>query len=243
MGNSKSFSNFMKTGRQLINMPTRAPSSVDNRGALTVAETPAARLLGESDQRLASAPGSFAARVNRGYALYQMSRHEEALGDFQKAYALARDSGQRALARYNEGNALFMLQRLEPALQAYRLGLMQNPADDDLRYNFIVTKRLLEAGKSAKQQDKKPQDGEGSPSGRPPEKKPEPSGAQEGQKEPKPDSGSDPSVDKQGTPLTPNGAISREDALRLLQAIADRERQLKPAQPAKIRGVRKEKDW
>lgn len=73
-------------------------------------------------------------------------------GNLQQAEALlqaaAADSLQtaenRAEAYYNLGNAQFVQQKLQDALQSYRRSLVLNPDDMEAKYNYALTKKLLE---------------------------------------------------------------------------------------------------
>ena len=73
-------------------------------------------------------------------------------GNLQQAEALlqaaAADSLQtaenRAEAYYNLGNAQFVQQKLQDALQSYRRSLVFNPNDMEAKYNYALTKKLLE---------------------------------------------------------------------------------------------------
>jgi hypothetical protein len=73
-------------------------------------------------------------------------------GNLQQAEALlqaaAADSLQtaenRAEAYYNLGNAQFVQQKLQDALQSYRRSLVLNPNDMEAKYNYALTKKLLE---------------------------------------------------------------------------------------------------
>ena len=73
-------------------------------------------------------------------------------GNLQQAEALlqaaAADSLQtaenRAEAFYNLGNAQFIQQKLQDALQSYRRSLVLNPNDMEAKYNYALTKKLLE---------------------------------------------------------------------------------------------------
>ena len=73
-------------------------------------------------------------------------------GNLQQAEALlqaaAADSLQtaenRAEAFYNLGNAQFIQQKLQEALQSYRRSLVLNPNDMEAKYNYALTKKLLE---------------------------------------------------------------------------------------------------
>lgn len=86
------------------------------------------------------------------YADPQSSEAKMSSGNLQQAEALlqaaAADSLQtaenRAEAYYNLGNAQFVQQKLQDALQSYRRSLVLNPDDMEAKYNYALTKKLLE---------------------------------------------------------------------------------------------------
>lgn len=88
---------------------------------------------------------SFEARYDLASALIRTERYEEAEQLLQQA---AQDSirteGERAEAYYNLGNAQFAQQKLQEALQSYRNSLLLNPDDQETKYNYAYTKKLLE---------------------------------------------------------------------------------------------------
>ena len=108
---------------------------------------------------------SFEARYDLANALIRMSMADTTAyadpnssaakmnsGNLQQAEALlqaaAADSLQtaenRAEAYYNLGNAQFVQQKLQEALQSYRRSLVLNPNDMEAKYNYALTKKLLE---------------------------------------------------------------------------------------------------
>ena len=108
---------------------------------------------------------SFEARYDLANALIRMSMADTTAyndpessaakmssGNLQQAEALlqaaAADSLQtaenRAEAFYNLGNAQFVQQKLQDALQSYRRSLVLNPNDMEAKYNYALTKKLLE---------------------------------------------------------------------------------------------------
>ena len=108
---------------------------------------------------------SFEARYDLANALIRMSMADTTAyadptssaakmnsGNLQQAEALlqaaAADSLQtvenRAEAFYNLGNAQFVQQKLQEALQSYRRSLVLNPNDMEAKYNYALTKKLLE---------------------------------------------------------------------------------------------------
>ena len=83
-------------------------------------------------------PQGSAANLSSGYI-------QQAEGLLQAAAADSlRSEADRAEAYYNLGNAQFVQQKLQEALRSYRRSLKLNPADMEAKYNYALTKKLLE---------------------------------------------------------------------------------------------------
>ena len=55
-----------------------------------------------------------------------------------------RTDAERATAYFNLGNSQFVQQKLQDALLSYRRSLRYNPDDMEAKYNYALTKKLLE---------------------------------------------------------------------------------------------------
>lgn len=106
----------------------------------------------EARYDLANALIRMAMADTMAYANPEGSAAKMSSGNLQQAEALlqaaAADSLQtaenRAEAYYNLGNAQFVQQKLQDALQSYRRSLVLNPDDMEAKYNYALTKKLLE---------------------------------------------------------------------------------------------------
>ena len=106
----------------------------------------------EARYDLANALIRMAMADTTAYANPEGSAAKMSSGNLQQAEALlqaaAADSLQtaenRAEAYYNLGNAQFVQQKLQEALQSYRRSLVLNPDDMEAKYNYALTKKLLE---------------------------------------------------------------------------------------------------
>ena len=106
----------------------------------------------EARYDLANALIRMAMADTTAYANPEGSAAKMSSGNLQQAEALlqaaAADSLQtaenRAEAYYNLGNAQFVQQKLQDALQSYRRSLVLNPDDMEAKYNYALTKKLLE---------------------------------------------------------------------------------------------------
>ena len=106
----------------------------------------------EARYDLANALIRMAMADTTAYANPEGSAAKMSSGNLQQAEALlqaaAADSLQtaenRAEAYYNLGNAQFVQQKLQEALLSYRRSLVLNPNDMEAKYNYALTKKLLE---------------------------------------------------------------------------------------------------
>ena len=92
-----------------------------------------------------AAPESFEARYNLGNALYKAERFDKAEQTMRQAAAdTLRTDDERAQAFYNLGNAQFKQQKYKEALESYKQSLRLNPSDQEAKYNYAYTKRLID---------------------------------------------------------------------------------------------------
>lgn len=95
---------------------------------------------------------SFEARYDLASAMIRTERYAEA-EELLKVAAVdsLRTEGERAEAFYNLGNAQFAQQKLQEALKSYRSSLILNPDDQEAKYNYAYTKKLLEQNQDQNQ--------------------------------------------------------------------------------------------
>lgn len=96
-------------------------------------------------------PQSSAAKMSQGFI-------SQAEGLLQAAAADSlRTAEERADAYYNLGNSQFIQQKLQEALKSYRQSLVLRPDDMEAKYNYALTKKLLEQ-QQQQQQDQQNND-------------------------------------------------------------------------------------
>ncbi len=92
-------------------------------------------------------PQSSAAKMSQGFI-------SQAEGLLQAAAADSlRTADERADAFYNLGNTQFVQQKLQDALKSYRQSLVLRPDDMEAKYNYALTKKLLEQQQQQNQQN------------------------------------------------------------------------------------------
>lgn len=117
--------------------------------------------IGRYEEALKAAPGQFEATYDLGNALYKAERFDRAEQTMMQAAADSlRSDTERAEAFYNLGNARFKQQKYKEALESYKQSLRLNPSDQEAKYNYAYTKRLIDedenggGGGGDKNQDK-----------------------------------------------------------------------------------------
>lgn len=161
------------------------------------------------------------ARFNGGAARYALGDHEGAESSFgaltEDLQAAGKDGVRGNDAYYNLGNALFRQKKLPEAAAAYRRCLMIEPNDEDCRHNLVLALRPQNNKQKPQDQDKKDK----------------------------------PKDDKKDQPPPPgqrpqSQGMSKEEAERILEAAAEREKENRKRQPMKGTGkdgAGAEDDW
>ncbi|RKU07913.1 hypothetical protein C6502_16260 [Candidatus Poribacteria bacterium] len=208
-------------------------------------------------------PEDAIARYNLGTALYKKKQFEKASDEFRRSLNAA-DSVHRAQGYYNLGNAQIQLNDIEGAIRSYKSALRLNPADLDAKHNLELALEKLqqeseqnrsESGEENKdqqeqdQQQRQNQDQQDSDEQEPnqqDQENPSESEQQQNQESSEQEATSEESSTQpeQGSTQQPV-EMSEEDAIRLLEAIKDNEKEIqkKILQKRFSRRQRSEKDW
>ncbi len=104
-------------------------------------------------------PDSDTLAYNLGNTLYRLGRYQDAAGQFGKI--LEKDStALSSQSVYNMGNSLFEMgranndqQMLNQALDAFKRSIINNPDDEDSKYNYELTRRLIQQQEQQQQHD------------------------------------------------------------------------------------------
>jgi Ca-activated chloride channel family protein len=205
--------------------------------------------LGDSTRPPRNAYGAF---YNGGNALYQQKKYEPAIDYYQRSYSA--DSVLTGKMLYNRGNALLKSGKAAEAVESYIQALQYLPDDKDARHNLEMA--VLEKQQQQKQQDQQKgnqgsqpyssKTGQQDPNGQKQQQKQDQK--QQDSKAQSPDSTmKDQKPDSSAVPLSGDELkqLSKEDAMRILQALEDREQQLqKERRKAQFRKLKRSgKDW
>ena len=208
-------------------------------------------------------PEDAISRYNLGTALYQKEQFEKASDEFRRSLDTA-DPGHQAQGYYNLGNAQVQLNDIEGAIRSYKSALRLNPADLDAKHNLELALEKLEQqsqqnrsesgdeDKDRQEQDQQQQnqDQQDRDKQEPDQQDREHSFESEQQQQNQ-ESSEQEAASEESSPQSEQGStqqpveMSEEDAIRLLEAIKDNEKEIqkKILQKRFSRRQRSEKDW
>lgn len=180
------------------------------------------------------------AGFNLGGALYKQGRFGEAAGEFSKATVSSEgDSLKQAEGFYNLGNSLVKEQKFEESIEAYINSLKLNPENIQAKYNLAWAQdQLKKQEEQQKQQDKDQEQQDDNKENK--DDQQEQNDQDQDKEQQNPDDQPQQDQKDQQPP------ISREDAKRLLDAMAAREKETQEkvqrdkAAQAKVRVI---KNW
>lgn len=208
-------------------------------------------------------PEDAIARYNLGATLYQKKQFEEATDEFRRSLD-ASDPIYRAQGYYNLGNAQIQLNDIEGAIRSYKSALRLNPADLDTKHNLELALERLEQesqqnrsasgneDKDRQKQDQQQQNQEqGDRDEQAPDQQDQENPSESKQQQQNQGSSEQETTSEESPPQLEQGAtqqlieMSKEDAIRLLEAVKDNEKEIqkKLLQKRFSRRQRSEKDW
>ena len=180
---------------------------------------------------------------NLGDALYRQNRFSEATAEFSRAAKAGEtDSLKRADGLYNLGNSLLKEQKFKESIDAYISSLKLNPDNMQAKYNLAYAQDQLK--KQEEQQQDQNQDGQNKDQQ---DKQDQDKDQEQNQNKEQQDQNKDQEQkENQDQQQQQQSAISREDAKRLLDALAANEKETQEkvqrdkAATAKVRVI---KNW
>lgn len=181
---------------------------------------------------------------NLGDALYRQNRFGEASAEFSRAAKSGEtDSLKRADGLYNLGNSLLKEQKFSESIDAYISSLKLKPDNMQAKYNLAYAQDQLRKQQEQQQQQDRQKDGQNNDQQDKQDQKDQDQKDKEQQNQDRQDNQpKDQQQDQQQQP----SAISREDAKRLLDALAANEKETQEkvqrdkAARAKVRVI---KNW
>lgn len=174
---------------------------------------------------------------NTGDALYMQKKYEEAGKHFLQTHDMNDNKKKKSASLYNLGNSLLMANKLQESIDAYKGSLKLDPKNMETKYNLAYAQDLLKQQQEQQQQQQNNQDKQDK---------------QDQDKQNQDQNQGDQNKDKQDQQQQQQQqqqqeqGISKEDAERLLNALANDEKNIqekvKLAKAQKAR-VRTTKNW
>lgn len=195
---------------------------------------------------------------NLGDALYKQKKFDEAGQQFNQLAGASANKAVAASAYHNLGNAYLENKKLQESIDAYKKALINNPKDDQTRYNLAYAQeKLMEQqkqnkdNKDNKKNDKNKKDNQNQD--KKDDKKDDKNKDDKNQDKNQDKKDDKKDQDKNGQDKKDNkdqqqqpNKISKEDAERMLDALNNDEKQTQDKlKNKKLKGVRMhiEKDW
>lgn len=185
---------------------------------------------------------------NLGDALYKQEKYEEALDNFSQLSGKEIDSDMLADSYYNMANTLLKSGKIEESIEAYKDALRKDPSNIQAKYNLAYAQDLLEQQEDQQQQK---QDDNQQDQDQQQENKQDQQGDNEDQEQQEGEQQQDQDQqqeqqEQEQEQQQGQQQMSREDAERLLQALAENEKEVqekvKKEKAARAR-VRTLKNW
>jgi Ca-activated chloride channel homolog len=159
---------------------------------------------------------------NVGDALYKQKKFEEAGKQFVENTNESSDKIKKSAGYYNLGNSLLKANKVEESIEAYKNSLLLRPNNEDAKYNLGYAQDLLkkqqEQQKQQQQQNKQNQNKDKNKQDKNKDQKDQNDKNKDQQKNQSPDK------DKQQQQQPQQQEISKDDALRLLNSLANDEK-------------------
>lgn len=185
---------------------------------------------------------------NLGDALYKQKKFADASEQFNKiAETASKNKAVAAGAYHNLGNSYLQNKKLEESIEAYKKSLLNNPKDDETRYNLAYAQEKLKQqqkqNKDNKNQDKNNQNNKNQ------DKKDQDNKNKDDKKDQNKDNKNQNKPDQDKKDQKDQNAsdkLSKEDAQRMLDALNNNEKQTQDKlKNKKIKGERLKitKDW
>ena len=193
---------------------------------------------------------------NLGDALYRKEKYEEAGKEFSRHKEMSEGEESLAAADYNRGNALLKAGKIEESIEAYKSSLIANPGNHEAKYNLAYAQDLLQQQQQQQQQqkdnqDNQQQDDKKDQNNNDQEQEQDQDKQKQDQDQDQKDNQQQQNQDQQEDNQQKNQDASqpkmtREDAERLLQALANEEKEVQEKvkkEKAAAARVRVLKNW
>ena len=183
---------------------------------------------------------------NLGNALYRQGKFEDAGRYFLQAANKTEDKTQKANAYHNLGNSLIKSKKLEEGIKAYKNALINNPKDEECRYNLAYAQQQLQQQQEQQEEEKKDEEKKEEQEDKENQDQDKKEEEKEEEQEKEQEEQEKEEQEKEQQQQQKEEQVSREDAERILEALNNKEKELQEKlkkQKVKEVNVNIEKDW
>jgi len=197
---------------------------------------------------------SYVARYNTSTALYQQNKLEESGKRFTELLQETNDPAEQARLLHNIGNVMVGGQQYSEAVEAYKRSLKLNPQDDDTRYNLAYALEKLEEQQQQQDQNQDQQDKQEQQQDQEQNDEQQQQDQEQNDEQQQQDQEQQQQQQDQEQPAEENNdqqqqqpqQLTQEEAERLLNAILQKEKDVKEEvdkKKAKAAKTKTDKDW
>jgi len=182
---------------------------------------------------------------NVGDALYKQEKYEDAITQFESIADLELPKEEKAKIYHNLGNSLLQNDKLKESVEAYKKALRNNPNDLDTKYNLAYAQKKLEQEQQQQQnQDQNKDQNQDQDQNKDQDQKDQ--DQNKDQQDQNKDKNQQDKKDQKEQQQQQKQQISKEDAERILQALANDEKKTQQKvkeEKAAAAKVKTEKEW
>lgn len=194
---------------------------------------------------------SFTAKYNTSAAMYQQEKIDESAKRFEELLAETTDDKDEAKLYHNLGNSFLETNKLQESIEAYKRSLRLNPEDEDTRYNLAYALEKLQEQEQQQQQQDQDQDNKDDQNQDQNEDQKSDQNKDQEEQDKKEDQQEqqdqqEQEDEKQQESQPQQQQLSKEEAERLLDAILQKEKDVKEKvdqKKAAAAKVKSDKDW
>jgi Ca-activated chloride channel homolog len=179
------------------------------------------------------------AGFNLGDALYKQNKYDDAGKQFVESFSAMSDKKKKSSSLFNLGNSLFNNKKLEESIEAYKNSLKLDPGNKEAKYNLAYAQDLLKMQKQQQQQKQQDQKNKDSDKNKDNKKEDQNKDQNKDQKKDQKENQDNKQDQNKQQQQQQQQGISKEDAQRLLNAIANDEKNVQ--EKVKLAKAAKEK--
>ncbi len=185
-------------------------------------------------------PNNWDASYNIANSIYKQGKFEDAVNQYQAVTGMADDNKENmAKAYHNLGNSYLRTNKLQEAIEAYKNSLRNNPNDYETKYNLAWAQNKLQQQQQQQQNQDQNKDQEN-------KDKQDKEQQNKNDKQNKDKQKEEQEKQQQQQQQQQQNQISKEDAMRILEALQNDEKKVqKKVQKQKAQPKKRttEKDW